>query len=165
MRMVVVMILRVWAMYNRSKLVLYPLLVLFVLEIISLIVVSGYNSILKNLAGMQMLMNVWYTTDQLSFTCPLADHRIAANIQVDGISICITDPDASPIWSQISICLQMVHGAAVCTLAIIQCVRQSSQMYRATTRWQLNRYMGLFAQQGILYFISYVYILFLSPCH
>lgn len=92
-------------------------------------------------------------TDQLFATC---GDRAAANIQVQGFSICVTDPNASLIWSQVSIGLQMVHAATLCILAIIQCVRQSLQMHRATQRWQLNRYMSLLGKQGILYFIVYV---------
>lgn len=48
----VVMILRVWAMYNRSRLILYILLVSFVLEIISVIIGTAIHSVPRNLSGM-----------------------------------------------------------------------------------------------------------------
>ena len=50
----VVMILRVWAMYNRSRLILGTLLVLFSLEIISIIIAAAIYSDPKNLLGMWM---------------------------------------------------------------------------------------------------------------
>ncbi|KAG8219165.1 hypothetical protein J3R82DRAFT_4934 [Butyriboletus roseoflavus] len=48
----------------------------------------------------------------------------------------------------------MTHAAAMCILAIAQFVRQLLQMYRVTKGWQLNRYMNLLVQQGILYFLG-----------
>ena len=48
----VVMILRVWAMYNRSKLILGTLLTTFSLEIISLVLTAAIQSDAKNLSGM-----------------------------------------------------------------------------------------------------------------
>ena len=48
----VVMMLRVWAMYNRSKLILGTLLALFFVEIISTILALAINSDPKNVSGM-----------------------------------------------------------------------------------------------------------------
>ena len=64
--------------------------------------------------------------------------------------------------------LQLTHGAALCTLAIFQSVRQSLQMYHVTKQWQLNRYMTLLVKQGILYFFVCVPVSSfppLLPCH
>lgn len=52
MTVAVMMILRVWALYNRSKLVLSVLLVLFSLEIISFILAATVNSVPRNSSGM-----------------------------------------------------------------------------------------------------------------
>lgn len=48
----VTMILRVWALYNRSRLVLITLLVLFFLEIISFIIGYAVHSDPRTLLGM-----------------------------------------------------------------------------------------------------------------
>ena len=48
----VVMMLRVWAMYNQSRLILGTLLTLFVMEIVSYILAFAINSDPKNLSGM-----------------------------------------------------------------------------------------------------------------
>lgn len=51
----VVAILRVWAMYNRSRLVLGTLLILFSLEIISTVLAISVDSNPKKLPGMPKL--------------------------------------------------------------------------------------------------------------
>lgn len=55
----VLMILRVWAMYNRSKLVLGILLSLFSLEIVSTVVAASINSNPNNMPGMYTSLNEW----------------------------------------------------------------------------------------------------------
>lgn len=62
----------------------------------------------------------------------------------------------SVIWMKVAISLQIAFGATMCMLALVQFVRQSLQMYRATKQWELDRYMNLLAKDGILYFFVYV---------
>ena len=51
----VVMVFRVWAMYNRSRLILGALLVLFSLEVVFGIVPVALGSYPKNMSGMWTL--------------------------------------------------------------------------------------------------------------
>lgn len=96
-------------------------------------------------------------TNQLSATIPLLGCRTAATFQIFNLSFCAVQ--ATPvIWTQIATSLQITQGGAMCILAIIQFVRQSLQMYRATKLLQFNRYMSLLARQGILYFFVYVLV-------
>ena len=96
-------------------------------------------------------------TDQLSITAPLAGNHKVATIQIDDLSYsyCVVESNSS-IWTQLATVLQIMHGAAVCMLALLQFVKQSIQMYRVTKQWQLNRYMSLLVREGILYFLVYV---------
>jgi len=121
-----VMILRVWAMYNRSRLMLGALLVLFSLEIILVIVPAAFISDPKNVS--------------------------AATIQILDFSYCVVG-FTPVIWTQVAAILQITHGTVMCMLAFVQFVRQSLQMYRVTKQWQLDRYMNLLVRQGILYFL------------
>ena len=41
-------------------------------------------------------------------------------------------------------------------LALVQTLKESIAMYKATTQWQSNRYTKLFVKDGILYFFVYV---------
>ncbi|KAF8548554.1 hypothetical protein OG21DRAFT_749816 [Imleria badia] len=122
------MILRVWAMYNRSRLILSALLAVFLLEIIFIVIVNAMYSNARN-------------------------RLPVAAIQILDFSFCVVQP-TSPIWRNIATILQTTHGAAMCILAIIQFVRQSLQMYRVTKQWQISRYTSLLVREGILYFFA-----------
>lgn len=52
----VIMILRIWAMYNRLRLILRILLALVSLEVISLILTKAVGSDPRNLSGMYTLV-------------------------------------------------------------------------------------------------------------
>lgn len=53
---------------------------------------------------------------------------------------------------------RFVLAVVLFILAVIQTVKQSVQMYRATKQWQPNKYMQLLARDGVSYFIMYVSI-------
>ncbi|KAF8135142.1 hypothetical protein EV363DRAFT_1396592 [Boletus edulis] len=122
-----VMILRVWAMYNRSRLVLGILLILFASEMISTVLALAIDSDPKKLP--------------------------ATTIQILNYSYCVLQA-TEPKWTNVAIILQITHAAVVCLLAILQVTRQSLQMYRVTKQWQPNRYMALLVKQGILSFFA-----------
>ncbi|KAF8135161.1 hypothetical protein EV363DRAFT_1322657 [Boletus edulis] len=122
-----VMILRVWAMYSRSRLILVSLLVLFSLQMASVLLTAAIQSDPRNLT--------------------------AVTFQILDFSVCSVDP-TSFIWVKVNSILQITHGAVLCTLAVFQFVRQSFEMYNVTKEWQLNRYMGLLVREGILYFFA-----------
>ncbi|KAF8135140.1 hypothetical protein EV363DRAFT_854068 [Boletus edulis] len=74
------------------------------------------------------------------------------------ISTCRLETTPLTVSLEVATILQIVHGAAMCILAVFQFMRQSLQMYGVTKRWQLNRYMNLLVQQGILSFFAYVLV-------
>ncbi|KAF8549548.1 hypothetical protein OG21DRAFT_1525736 [Imleria badia] len=123
-----VMILRVWAMYNRSRQILGALLASFSLEIIFTIVVTVIYSNPKTLR--------------------------AVSVQILDFSVCVVPPSLL-LWTKLAAIFQMTHGGLMCVLAIVEFVRQSLQMYHVTKQWQLNRYMRLLVRQGILYFFAF----------
>lgn len=47
----------------------------------------------------------------------------------------------------------------MCLLVGVQSIRQSLQIYRATKRFELGRYVSLLAREGLFYFLAYVHIL------
>ncbi|KAF8136545.1 hypothetical protein EV363DRAFT_1428926 [Boletus edulis] len=119
-----VMMLRVWAMYNRSRLILTILLTLFFFEIIPSIIFAAINSDLKNLS--------------------------APHVQILNFSHCIVL--AKPVWTKETAGFQITHGAALCILAIFRFVGELLRMHSATKQWQINQYMKLLAKEGVLYF-------------
>ena len=148
----VIMILRVWAMYNRSKLIFNALLTLFSLEFISFIIACAAYTDPRNLSGTLTLAKYkWYSA---LTSCPPPLHLLAAAVatgQILDFSFCVVQT-APPTWDNMAAILQITHGIAMCILVIIQGVRQSLQMYHVTKQWQLNRYMKMLVQQEILYF-------------
>ena len=149
-------ILCVWAMYNRSKLILRTLLTLFSLEIISTLIADAVFHDSRYMAGMWMLVELMVRcTDPLSTAIPFLGRHTVNTVQILDFSFCVWQNKLPSLTKVVSI-LQMTHAAAMCVLAIAQFVRQLLQMHRVMKGWQLNRYMNLLVQQGILYFLGYV---------
>lgn len=59
-------------------------------------------------------------------------------------------------WNNAATFSQLILGAVVCTLVMAKFMRDSFQMYRATQKLQLNRYVSLLVRDGLLYFLVYV---------
>ena len=64
---------------------------------------------------------------------------------------------ASWTLARYSVIPQIVLQGVMCLLVISQCLRQSLQLYKATKRWQLNKYFKLLVNQGLLYFVMWVF--------
>ncbi|KAF8128540.1 hypothetical protein EV363DRAFT_1221139 [Boletus edulis] len=122
----VAMILRVWAIYSQSRIILGILLTLYVLEIVPFMIGSITTSIKLTMVTGQVL----------------------------DFSFCVTDDGGFPILAEVTDILQFVLSATLCLLVAAQFIRQALQMYTVTKQWQLNRYMNLFAREGILYFLA-----------
>jgi len=119
------MILHVWAMHNRSKIVISALLasytVTIVLSIIACIVTSSPKS--------------WTVT-----VIPVLD-----------VSFCELEMVSSD-WSKVSSITQLIHVTALCALVVIQFAKQSIQMYRAIKQWRLGPFVNLLVVEGVVYF-------------
>ncbi|KAG9315411.1 hypothetical protein JVU11DRAFT_4562 [Chiua virens] len=123
------MILRVWAMYNRSRVILGLLLTMLLLEIIALVASSAFYSNPKN--------NSWFA------------------IQVLEYSFC-TEQFVQPIWSLVTDISQISLAVVLCMAAVVRFGTRSLRMYRATKQWRLDRYINLLVNQGILYFLGII---------
>ena len=53
-----------------------------------------------------------------------------------------------------------ILGVALLILAVMQTLKQSFYMYKATKHWQPNQYMKLLVRDGIVYFLVCVLLLF-----
>ncbi|KAF8135064.1 hypothetical protein EV363DRAFT_1257036 [Boletus edulis] len=122
-----VVILRVWAMYNQSRVILSSLLTLYFVVIIATVLDVVMNSI--------------------------PEHLQAEIVQVLNSSYCNVWSTV-PAWTNVAVILQITQGGSLCLLGIVQVVRESLRMYDATKEWQPNRYMGLLVKQGMLSFLA-----------
>ncbi|KAF8126713.1 hypothetical protein EV363DRAFT_1173837 [Boletus edulis] len=135
-----VMILRVYAMWNRSRMILYILLFIFVLQTIIIVVLDGS-----------------YDNPSTHFPVTVA--------QVLDFSFCklsyINTPSTLFVYR---IAPRFVLSAALVIFAVSQTLKQSFEMYKATKQWQPNRYMQKLVGDGIIYFIVYVLISLYPSC-
>ncbi|KAF8135444.1 hypothetical protein EV363DRAFT_1395946 [Boletus edulis] len=125
----VMMILRVYAMWNRSRLILSILLFIYMLQIIAAVVLDGIYNTNTRLSGMYDIFSIFHFCD---------------------ISYVIGTPLVA--LQAYRAALRLVLSAALIISAVSQTLKQSFEMYKATKQWQPNRYMQKLLGDGILYF-------------
>ncbi|KAF8125305.1 hypothetical protein EV363DRAFT_1299274 [Boletus edulis] len=123
-----VMILRVYAMWNRSRMILCILLFIYVLQSIVAIILEA------------MINN---PNTYLSVTVA----------QVLDFSLCNVSYAKTPSALQYIAIPQLILGVALILFAVFQTLKQSVAMYKATKQWQPNRYMQKLVGDGFLYFL------------
>ena len=78
-------------------------------------------------------------------------------VQLMDFSVCSTTASNIPFMLDVYEALpRFILGAMLLILAVTQTLKQSVNMYKATKRWQPNRYMQRLAKDGIIYFLVYV---------
>ncbi|KAI9574382.1 hypothetical protein HD554DRAFT_2165880 [Boletus coccyginus] len=122
-----VMILRVYAMWNRSRIILYILLFFYVPQVV---VSAVWEGIYNNPNG------------PLSVTV----------VQVLNFRYCSYTPHGTPSSTYRAIPRYFL-GTALLILAAIPTFRQSNEMYKLTKRWKTNRSMNLLLKEGAAYFV------------
>jgi len=129
-----VMILRVYAMWNQSKRILYILLVIYVPQVIFSFVLVGING------NPNTYLSV--TAVQVTIDVAFCNH----------ISSEPRDASLKLMWGITAV--RMVLGVMLLILAVISTLKESVVMYKATKQWQPSCYMQLFMKDGILYFLA-----------
>ncbi|KAF8452885.1 hypothetical protein L210DRAFT_3519893 [Boletus edulis BED1] len=123
------MILRVYAMWNRSRTILSILLFIYVLQTVVAVVLDGV-----------------YNNPNTHVSVTLA--------QVSDFSFCHISHINTPATVQVYRAVpRLVLSAALVILAVSQTLKQSFEIYKATKKWQPNQYMQKLVGDGILYFI------------
>ncbi|KAF8122281.1 hypothetical protein EV363DRAFT_1182873 [Boletus edulis] len=124
------MILRVYAMWNRSRTILCVLLLVYIIQTLITVVLEGiYDN----------------PNTHLSVTA----------IQILDFPVCGASVN-NLSYTLYYVALRLVLSALLAILAVFQTLKQSFEMYKATKQWQPNRYMQKLAKDGILYLIVYV---------
>jgi hypothetical protein len=154
----VAMILRVWATYHQSRLILAILLTVYVVETILNVTVSIVYSTPNRLQGMLALVacsvccaNQFVTITVVSF----GQHKVLV-AHVFNITVCVVQPLST--WTRAAVIPELVLGVAMCTLLIVRFTREALQMYKTTKQLKVNRYINLFVKEGILYFLVCVLV-------
>ncbi|KAF8558539.1 hypothetical protein OG21DRAFT_1481245 [Imleria badia] len=113
-------------MYNRSRIILGVLLLMYITEILVIIVACSIYS------------DPSYGTVSISQLLDITVCNIVYSTQT---------------WNNARTIIQFVLGTAMCILVTVKFVRDSLQTYRATRKWQLNIYMTPLIRDGLLYFL------------
>ena len=78
-------------------------------------------------------------------------------VQIVQFSFCTGVSSNVPSWIYFcDVVPRFVLSASLLILAVIQTLKQSVQMYKATKQWQPNKYMQQLVSDGVLYFLVYV---------
>jgi len=121
-----VMILRVYAIYNRSKIILGFLLVLYFTEFVIVIVSASIYSD--------------------------PTYVIASVSQFLDSTVCVF-VFTTQTWNIASATIQSTLSTFLCILVVAKFVRESLQMHRMTRKWEINRYLNLLIRDGFVYFV------------
>ncbi|KAI9456201.1 hypothetical protein HD554DRAFT_2036981 [Boletus coccyginus] len=124
-----VMILRVYAMWNQSKKVLAILLFIYAPEIIFSIVWECIYNNTNGAVSVSQLFNYKSCKYSLEESPPQADRAIP----------------------------RFVLGVALLILSLIPTLRHMVAMYKFTKRWETNRLMKLLVREGAVYFVVNLY--------
>ena len=157
------MILRVYAMWNQSKRILYTLLLIYLPPVTVSFVAAGiYSNGNTYLSGMSQAKQAKLKFDYVvSWLLPLAPLSPVTVVQITiDVAFCNISYGSSNSSLQLVqwgvTALRIVLGFMLLILAVISTLKESVAMYKATKQWRPNRYMQLFAKDGILYFFAYV---------
>lgn len=150
----VAMILRVYAMYNRSGIVFGVLIMLYIAEIVILFVGSSFYSDPTYATGTYRISSI--------NPCSLFTRTLKVSVSpLLSFTVCHLK-FSTQRWNNASTIVQCILAAVLYICVMVQFARESLQMYRATRNWRLNKYMSLLVRDGLLYFLVCVSFPFLS---
>ena len=152
---IVVMVLRVYAMWNQSKRILFVLLFIYVPQVIvSFLLVGIYYNSNTHLSGMS-----W---PKFMSCCNLTLHLLPSTslvtvIQITNFSLCNATFINTPLLTNMYISIpRFILGVTLLVLAVIQALKQLVEMHKATKQWQLNQCIQQLVTDGVLFFLVYV---------
>ncbi|KAF9232808.1 hypothetical protein BU15DRAFT_67125 [Melanogaster broomeanus] len=123
------MILRVYAMYNRSRIILFILLGIYLPTVVVLLVAVSLDE-------------------------NPSSSLLVTSAEVMDVRVCtVTFNGISRIATYLFI-PRFILGVLLCILAITQFIRQSLEMHAVLKRWRSNQYMELLVRESILYFVA-----------
>jgi hypothetical protein len=145
------MILRICAMYNRSRRILAILLVIYIPTLVLSITSAAYSTGQKLYLSGNVQVNRRLPAHSTSLSAPTLPSVLA----VADVKICVMATNDMAHVVTYAIVARLVIGTLLCILAVAKFVRQSLEIHKALKQWRSDRYMKLFVRESILYFIAY----------
>ena len=142
----VVMILRVYAMYNKSKIVLGLLLVFYV----AFLIIYPLSSAIYN--------NPSTDLTSTHFDCSFGrnDPHLSAAVtitQVLDMSFCNPEYNITSQIGKYKYIPRRGLSVLLVAFALVRFCMDSYQSYKQTKQWEVNRYINLLVREGVFYFI------------
>ena len=158
------MILRVYAMWNRSRIILCVLLLIYIPGVIMNFVVVGiYMNPVTYLSGEFRAKSESPGRFRTNGSPSSAIFHPVTVLRVLDFSFCYYSGDTAPYLAIYVTIPRQILGVVLFILPVTQALRESIHMYKATKHWQPNKYMALLARDGILDFFLYVSTFFHPP--
>ncbi|KAN0094453.1 hypothetical protein V8E55_002740 [Tylopilus felleus] len=126
-----VIILRLWAMYRGSKIVLGVLLLFYIPTIVLLAVTMGI------FANPKVYMSV-------------------STSQVLSVSVCNVTYSSPLMWPVYAFIPRCILAVLVFIFALVRLLIEFYQTYKASDLWEPNRYIRLIGRESILYFLAHL---------
>ena len=143
-----------YAMWSRSKRILYILLLIYVLQVIISFVFAGIFDSKAYTFGMS-----WTKLDRLPQSkILLLPFCLVTTVQIGNFNTCAETPNNIPLISTTHLAdgsLWFVLSVVLLVLAVTPTIKESVEMFKATKQWQPNKYMQQLVTEGILYFLVY----------
>lgn len=139
-----IMIMRIYAMYGQSRLMLGVLLVLFV-AVMTLQLVIGIKYYGPH-SGL---------TSAYDFACqsPADSGGVVTQFHLLNTYFCLDALGPSPMFFIYACIPSAIFDALLVALATIRLVKHSIEMNEAIGRWRLNHCMKIIVRDSVLYFI------------
>ncbi|KAF8452762.1 hypothetical protein L210DRAFT_3626779 [Boletus edulis BED1] len=125
------MILRVYAMYDRSRALLGVLLVMYIIQVV-----------------------VFLTTASIYIEPKYSKVSVVQLLDITICSITLS----TRIFNIVNATIQCSLSTVLCILVVVKLAKDTLQMYQATRAWQINRYISLLTRDGLVYFVATLFI-------
>ena len=131
----VAMILRVYALFNRSRVILRALLMMYATEIILFIIYCS----------LYVKSNYVQGNHQTESTnpCPPLRYSVIVSVVSSILDILVCNATVTIQAWPIAPISQFILDIVLFILVVAQFLRDAFQMYRATRKWESNRYVSL----------------------
>ena len=151
------MILRVYAMWSRSRTILRVLLFIYIVQTISCVVYAvvyiNPNTYLSGTSRARWVVPMHLNHIALYFLPPFSLGTITP---VQETSFCVFFLNVPPNLTTYFMIPRFVLSILLLILALMRTLKESFAMYKATKQWEPNQYIRLLVKDGIIYFFTYV---------
>lgn len=149
------MILRVYAMWTRSRRVLYTLLFIHVSQVIITFVWDGIYTNPDRVSGISQA-KLEVTTEYWTNSPNSASPPSVKLVHFPDFTHCTYSYTIKSPLGPYREVPRIALGITLFILAVIPTLKQSTKIHESAKKWKINSTMKLLVREGVLYFVVYV---------